>query len=463
MQYRYYASGMVIPEENSVERDELLFSYLRALIPKGDATEISRLVRERPEGGLVEVLAEIAQGLGVRLYRVRSTLPELLNNSAGTPALELGEAPRVIIGPEGESVLVQEGASRRAVPLGAWGEETRAYLIPSPRMTLASLRGRQGLRRVLSYLATERSLLKSIVVYAIFIEGLNLAAPLAVQVLINTIGFGMMTQQLIVISGLLMLALVGAAVLSLLQIVMVEHLSRRFFARALVEFSERVPLSPRRGMSNPVHRFFEVVSVDKSFFVFGLDLIALFLQLLAATLLLALYHPILLGFTVVMLLSGWLVLHLPFAYGLKRSIEESHAKYELADFLQRGGTDEVERAGLWAHWLSAREAGFRISLGQQAGLFATQVVLSVALLLVGGGLVIAGELTLGQLVAAELVAGTALMSMSKLGKQLPKVYDLVTSFEKLGAVVDLPLEEGPPSRIGDDEPHGAHHVARGSV
>ena len=57
-----------------------------------------------------------------------------------------------------------------------------------------------------------------------------------------------------------------------------------------------------------------------------------------------------------------------------------------------------------------------------------------------------GQLTLGQLVAAELVTTTALVSLGKWGKQLPKIYDLITSFEKLGKLVDLPLdsESNPP-------------------
>jgi len=70
-----------------------------------------------------------------------------------------------------------------------------------------------------------------------------------------------------------------------------------------------------------------------------------------------------------------------------------------------------------------------------------QVTFSVLLLLVGGWLVIQGQLSLGQLVAGELVATAALASLAKLGRKLPKVYDLITSFEKLGRLVDdsLPL------------------------
>jgi|GEM_PF-2135626 len=452
----------MLPDTDRAEQRELAFHYLCTLLPEVDPGEISVALKETDKPGLLATIVESGQKLGAQFYRVTADLKELAANSSTLPALETGDTPRIIVAHSKGRVRVQEGTTQETLLASEWSEKKSSYLVPSPRMTLSALRGRKGLSRVLSYLATERPLLKAILVYAVFVEALSLAAPLAVQVLINTIGFGMMTQQLIVISALLLVALAGAAVLSVLQVFMVEHLSRRFFARALMDFSERLPITNNAGMKHRVHRFFEVASVDKTFFVLGLDLIALFLQLLAATVLLALYHPILLGFTGVMMLSAWLVVSLPFRRGLKRSIEESYAKYELAQFLEEGKGDELERVGLWSRWRVAREAGFRIAMGQQAGLYGIQVILAVALLFVGGGLVIEGQLTLGQLVAAELVAGTALLSLSKLGKQLPKVYDLITSFDKLGAVVDLPFDEQPtgfstpPSRslVEAPRPHG---------
>lgn len=433
----------MLQENERSDQSELAFRYLCTLLPETDPVEISAAVRSTEKPGLLATIVESGQKVGAQFYRVNADLRELSASSSTLPALETGETPRIIISHSNGRVRVQEESGQHTLAASDWGSKKFSFLIPSPRMTLSALRGRKGLARVFSYLATERPLLKAILVYAVFVEALSLAAPLAVQVLINTIGFGMMTQQLIVISGLLLIALAGAAVLRILQVFMVEHLSRRFFARALMDFSERLPITNNAGMAHRVHRFFEVASVDKTFFVLGLDLIALFLQLLAATVLLALYHPILLGFTAIMMLSAWLVVSLPFRRGLKRSIEESYAKYELAAFLDEGKVDELERVGLWSRWRLAREAGFRISIGQQAGLHGIQVILAVALLFVGGGLVIEGQLTLGQLVAAELVAGTALLSLSKLGKQLPKVYDLITSFDKLGAVVDLPFDEVP--------------------
>jgi ABC-type bacteriocin/lantibiotic exporter with double-glycine peptidase domain len=75
------------------------------------------------------------------------------------------------------------------------------------------------------------------------------------------------------------------------------------------------------------------------------------------------------------------------------------------------------------------------------------VVASTALLAIGGWLVITGTLTLGQLVAAELIVTTVVSSVAKMGKHLESFYDLTASVHKLGTLLDLPTE-----RLG-----GEHH------
>lgn len=428
---------------DGLETREAALAHLQKLLPQVAAHAVASALQACSKRELAEVIPEAGRKLGVQFYKLEASLSELLEGDVSLPVLELRDTPRVLLSASGNQVHVFDGKRTTTLPVTTWGEQPHSFLFPSPRMTLASLRHHARVTRVMKYLSTERPILKAILGYAVVVEVLNLTAPIAVQVLINSIGFGMMNQQLIVMSLLLMIAMAGAAVLRLLQMVMVEHLSRRFFSRTVMDFSERLPVLRTSAMKNKVHRFFEVSAVDKAFFVLGLDLIAVCLQLVAATILLALYHPLLLSFTALMVVSAWVVVRLPFTPALNRSIAESHAKYDIATFLEEGQHDEIARLAHWGHWLEARQAGFRITLAQQAGLDAIQVVLAVALLLVGGHLVIAGQLTLGQLVAAELVAGTALVSLSKLGKQLTKVYDLITSFEKLGAVVDLPLDEEP--------------------
>jgi len=65
---------------------------------------------------------------------------------------------------------------------------------------------------------------------------------------------------------------------------------------------------------------------------------------------------------------------------------------------------------------------------------------STALLGLGGWLVIDGQLTLGQLVAAELIVTMIVGSFAKLGKHMESYYDLMASVDKLGYLFDIPME-----------------------
>ena len=62
------------------------------------------------------------------------------------------------------------------------------------------------------------------------------------------------------------------------------------------------------------------------------------------------------------------------------------------------------------------------------------------LLGLGGWLVIQRQLTLGQLVAGELIVALVLAAISKSGKYIETFYDLQASLDKLGVIEQLPLE-----------------------
>jgi ABC-type bacteriocin/lantibiotic exporter with double-glycine peptidase domain len=70
-----------------------------------------------------------------------------------------------------------------------------------------------------------------------------------------------------------------------------------------------------------------------------------------------------------------------------------------------------------------------------------QVLASALLLGLGGWLVIKQQLTLGQLVAAELIIGVILSGVAKLGRYLDKFYELCASVAKLDALFDVPYEK----------------------
>jgi putative ABC transport system ATP-binding protein len=110
--------------------------------------------------------------------------------------------------------------------------------------------------------------------------------------------------------------------------------------------------------------------------------------------------------------------------------------------MARSRADDLVRG-----YLDARAQHFRVLLRQISGLLALEVVAGTLLLGVGGWLVLNEQLTLGQLVAAEIIVSAIVASIAKLGKQFEAWYDAVAAVDKLGYLIDIPLD-----RAGGERP-----------
>jgi len=321
--------------------------------------------------------------------------------------------------------------------------------------------------RLRAFLSLEKRELWVVVVYAIVVGALTLATPVAVQALVNIVAFGSLLQPLVVLSMLLMAGLAFSAVLSVLEAYVVEVLQRRVFVRVADDFGRRLPtlrteVFDEKNGPELVNRFFDVLTIQKSMASLLLDGLAVALQTAIGMILLGFYHPVLLAFDVV--LTVLLVIVLLMGRGaVATGFEESSAKYRTVAWLEdvvrvsrlyRGAsaqrTAAMQTEMLCRNYLTARRGHFRILLRQIAGGMGLQVFTMVALLGVGGWLVIARELTLGQLVAAELVIAAIGAGFVKLGKHLEKIYDLNVGVLKISKIVDLPTER----RGGEPLPTG---------
>ena len=331
--------------------------------------------------------------------------------------------------------------------------------------------GSTPMRRLFALLRTEQRDVSVVVVYAIGIGLLSLATPLAVESLVNSIAFGGLFQPLLVVSLLLFASLGFAAVLRIMQTILVEFLQRRLFVRLIADLSYRLPrvrvsTYDRRYGPELVNRFFDIVTVQKVCSVFLLEGIALFLSTLIGASLLAVYHPYLLIYVIVLIAS---MIGIVFVLGrgaVQTAIDESLSKFAVADRLEELARSPVAfKLGTGPEWavergdhvareyLSARETHFRIVIRQVIFALALQAIASTVLLGLGGYLVIAGQLTLGQLVAAELIVTVVIGSFTKIGKLLESFYDLLASMDKLGHLIDLPLEqEGTESSAPSHQP-----------
>jgi len=79
-------------------------------------------------------------------------------------------------------------------------------------------------------------------------------------------------------------------------------------------------------------------------------------------------------------------------------------------------------------------------LRQIAAALGLQVVANAAVLALGGFLVVSGQLTLGQLVASEIIVAAVVAAFARVGKLLESWYDLLAAVDKVGVLLDLPLE-----------------------
>jgi ABC-type bacteriocin/lantibiotic exporter with double-glycine peptidase domain len=312
--------------------------------------------------------------------------------------------------------------------------------------------------RLRQLLRLERRDVGVVGVYAAVIAFLSLATPLAVSALVSSIAFSNLLQPLVVLSILLAAALVASGVIRTMQLAVVEMLQRRLFVRLVADLAWRLPRiseDERRGRdpSKLVNRFFDVVTAQKVLPTLLIEGTTLVLELVIGLTILAFYSPLLLAFSIGLMGSIAFIIFVLGRGGIGSSIDESYAKHDVAGWLEelvrtpsvfratsarRFGARRVDEAA--RAYLDARRRHFRVLLRQAVGAFAVQATTAVLLLAVGGVLVIDGTLTLGQLVAAELIVGAVTQGLIKLHKQLESAYDLLAALDKLGALVEVDIE-----------------------
>jgi putative ABC transport system ATP-binding protein len=243
-----------------------------------------------------------------------------------------------------------------------------------------------------------------------------------------------------------------------LQAVVVEMIQRRQFVRIVSDLAHRFPRANQASMVGEyprelANRVFDVMTIQKATAILLLDGVSIVLTTMIGLLLLAFYHPYLLGFDIVLLLSMISITWILGRGGIRTAIEESMTKYAVAHWLQdvlasptvfkTGGGEAlaVARANqLTTEYINARERQFRVVLRQIVFAVGLQVVASTVLLALGGWLVIDHQLTLGQLVASELVVTVVVGAFAKAGKSLEKYYDLMAGIGKVGHLLDIPID-----------------------
>ena len=315
------------------------------------------------------------------------------------------------------------------------------------------------LHRLQKLIALEREDIWILITYGIGIGVLSLATPVAVQALVNTIAFGALFQPLVVLTLILLVLLGFSNSLVALQFYVVEMLQRRLFVRLFGEAATRlqqVRYAEKDGQYLPelTNRFFDVATLQKTASVMLLETLGYILQTVIGMILLAFYHPLLLAFDLFFVCALAFILFGMGKKGLVTAIEQSKAKYQAVAWLEDMAANPIlaksaenqafinnQTDRIAQHYVDACATHFKVLSNQNIGALVLHTLANTLLLGMGGWMVISNQLSLGQLIAAELVVGAMIYGLTRLGKTLDNFYEMLASVDKLGYLLDLPQEK----------------------
>lgn len=295
-------------------------------------------------------------------------------------------------------------------------------------------------------------------IYSIAISIFTLAVPISVQVLIEAVANTTLMRSVVVLAMVLLSVLALSGFLVALQIWAMEIFERRLFARMTSEISLRLIYADHQAIQRVnrddlMNRFFEIMNVQKTLPPLAVGGSTLLLQTLVGYVVVSFYHPVFFAFSLAHALLFYLIWRIVDQQAIESAIDISSAKLGMADWLESisrsnhffKGRRTIEYAlrRTKAHaesYIHQHRRHFRFSFAQAVGLLTLYAVASAMLLGIGGWLVIIGELSLGQLVAAELILGAIFAGLAGFHYYLELYYDLCAGLQKLSHFYSLPLE-----------------------
>ncbi len=283
-----------------------------------------------------------------------------------------------------------------------------------------------------------------LLVYSICISVLTLATPISVQSLVSTFSFGPYFQPIFILSMILFGLLIVLGIVKSLQYLMVEYLQRKLYAKVTAVLSHAYhceEVDTESSIYSKANRYFDIILIHKSLAYLVTDGISIALQTGIGLILISFYHPVFIVFGIFIVLAIVAPFYFLNKSALGSAVGESSAKYEVADYIKNLSTGVIDRKSSEEFLLSSdkkienfldfRATHFRTLFMQNIIYVGLYALLNALLLALGGYLVIANQLSVGQLVAAEIVVNAILGHFLYAQKYLESFYDMYAASVKV--------------------------------
>jgi ABC-type bacteriocin/lantibiotic exporter with double-glycine peptidase domain len=246
--------------------------------------------------------------------------------------------------------------------------------------------------------------------------------------------------------------------MQLMQMRIIETIQQKIFARAAFDFTYRIPKINfeqiyKHYAPELMNRFFDVLTLQKSLSKIIIDFSTAILQIVFGLILLSLYHPFFILFSILLVVLVFSIIKFTSKKGLETSLNESKYKYKVVSWLEElaRAKDSFKLAGVTnlpelktdervLGYIDSRESHFQVLKKQYVLLLIFKIIVALGLLMVGGFLVLNQQMNIGQFVAAEIIILLVIDSSEKIILNLENIFDILTSLEKIGQVTDLELD-----------------------
>ena len=317
----------------------------------------------------------------------------------------------------------------------------------------------QALSKLFSLLRLDKKDISKIYIFAILAGLISLSLPLGIQTIITFVQTNEIRASIIVLIFIVVFGVFLNGLVQVRQMQIIEKLEQKIFTRYSLEFADRLPKLnieklDKYYLPELVNRFFDIPALTKGIEKIMLEVPAAIIQIIFGLILLSFYHPVFIAFGILLIFIVVLIIRFTSPQGLATSLRASDYKYGIAAWLEeiarviksfkysKGTSLHMKKTDelVWMY-LDSRTAHFKILLLQYWSFIAFKIIITMAMLVMGVVLLVNQQMNVGQFVAAEIVIITIINSVEKLIASLDKVYDTLTSIQKLSKVLDSEIEQ----------------------
>jgi multidrug resistance efflux pump len=291
-----------------------------------------------------------------------------------------------------------------------------------------------------AWLTNEKIILSKVYTLALLQGIMYIAIPVGIQGVVTYIMAGSFSASLILLCSITIVATMFVGYFQIWQMRINETLHQKIFGNLITRISLYLNDTIHTDdILSKLNKYFEIVTLQKGISKILLDFSFSLISIVFGVLLLPLYSPWFMFFTIIIGFSFYFIIVYYGKKGIETNIKTSDEKYNLIEWFQkRASSNDTKNEKFVEHtdfilndYIINRKSHFSVLEKQFRGIILFKVIFVGILLFFGAFLVQKGDLNIGQFVASEIIIFLVINSVEKLVSSLGTCYDIITALYKI--------------------------------